>query len=258
VSAYSQPAGSSPRTPATLNSNLNSGLLGYAAAASAAGIGLMGLAQPSQAEIVYTPAHQTIDASQRFALDINNDGITDFEIVNIFGPCTAPGAPPECSFLQADLNIEASGSNRFVKGGSFIAALQANVNVGPGKKFAAGFAYMENCNTDFNQTNVSGPWVNVRDRYLGLSIVVDGQVHYGWARLTVTLTQPKCHAGVILTGYAYETDPGKPIATGATSGAEKRGRMDHTEATLGALAAGSAGLVAWRRDDNTVKDKTGN
>jgi hypothetical protein len=28
--------------------------------------------------------------------------------------------------------------------------------------------------------------------------------------------------------------------------------------TLGVLATGSAGLVAWRRDENTVRDKTGN
>jgi hypothetical protein len=40
------------------------------------------LAQPAQAEIVYTPANVTIGPNQSYALDLNHDGIIDFTIMN--------------------------------------------------------------------------------------------------------------------------------------------------------------------------------
>ena len=54
----------------------------YALAASAAGVGLLALAQPADAEIVYTQVNQTIPFDTTFNLDLNNDGIVDFQIKN--------------------------------------------------------------------------------------------------------------------------------------------------------------------------------
>jgi hypothetical protein len=64
-----------------LNNKLDRKLLAYTTATGAAGASILALAQPAHAEIVYTPANQTISANQQFALDLNNDGIEDFEIV---------------------------------------------------------------------------------------------------------------------------------------------------------------------------------
>ena len=82
----------------------------------------------------------------------------------------------------------------------------------------------------------------MKDRYLGLEINVNGEIHYGWARLSVTFSRvpSPCRAGVILTGYAYETVPNKAIASGQTSGADKVSEVSHPQTTLGALALGSA------------------
>ena len=54
--------------------------------------------------------------------------------------------------------------------------------------------------------------------------MIDGQIHYGWARLSVQ----NVYRGIYdtLTGYAYETIPDKAIITGQTH--------DSAKATLGA------------------------
>ncbi len=60
-----------------------------------------------------------------------------------------------------------------------------------------------------------GPWLNVKNRYLGLKFIIKGKDHFGWARLTTT------GRIALLTGYAYETIPNKPIIAGKTKGPER-------------------------------------
>ena len=50
----------------------------YALAASAAGLGVLALSQPADAKIVYTKTHHVIRLGQHYDLDLNRDGITDF------------------------------------------------------------------------------------------------------------------------------------------------------------------------------------
>ena len=66
----------------------------------------------------------------------------------------------------------------------------------------------------------AGKGEGVEDRYLGLKFVTDGEVHYGWARLSVTLGHERQDNDVsgTLTGYAYETIPDKPIIAGQITG----------------------------------------
>ena len=114
-----------------------------------------------------------------------------------------------------------------------------------------------------------GPWVGkgngVRNRYLGLKFVVDGEVHYGWARLSVTLGHDRQHGDVVgtLTGYAYETVPDKPIIAGRITGPDVITMQAETgeitppaplvapacaPVTLGVLAKGALALDLWRRE----------
>ena len=59
----------------------------------------------------------------------------------------------------------------------------------------------------------------MRGRYLGLKFLIRGKVHYGWARLNVTVGNSKITA--TLTGYAYETIPNNPIIAGKTKGPDE-------------------------------------
>jgi hypothetical protein len=52
--------------------------------------------------------------------------------------------------------------------------------------------------------------------YLGLKFVIKRKYHFGWARVTVTRSRAFYYA--TLTGYAYETIPGKSIKAGQTKG----------------------------------------
>jgi hypothetical protein len=106
-----------------------------------------------------------------------------------------------------------------------------------------------------------GPWANggkgvgkgVKGRYLGIKFKIAGKFHYGWTRITVT-TGPRGFTGMILTGYAYETIPGKPIIAGATKGPEDAessaspSTPSSEPTTLGVLALGAPGLSIWRRE----------
>jgi hypothetical protein len=105
----------------------------------------------------------------------------------------------------------------------------------------------------------SGPWANVTNRYLALKFVIEGKIHLGWARLSVSCPLRSLAVTATLTGYAYETVPGKAIRTGQ--------RRDDAEefnnggdanltapvpksATLGRLAQGAQGLAVWRRKED--------
>src|ERR1700734_1331616 len=59
--------------------------------ALAAVVCLLALIQPSVAEIVYTPVNVKIGLNQTYDLDLNNDGVTDFTIVE----SAADGGFPE-------------------------------------------------------------------------------------------------------------------------------------------------------------------
>jgi hypothetical protein len=104
-----------------------------------------------------------------------------------------------------------------------------------------------------------GPWMNggkgVKNRYLGIKFQINGQFHFGWARITVTPTKTGFYT--TLTGYAYETIPNKPIIAGATKGPDEDDQLapaslkTHTgePTSLGLLALGAPGLSIWRREE---------
>jgi len=85
-----------------------------------------------------------------------------------------------------------------------------------------------------------GYWLNggkgVKNRYLGLKFAIRGRIHYGWARLSVTITHGRPYITATLTGFAYETVANRPIITGHTKGPDVRVER----ATLGHLARGVA------------------
>src|SRR5258708_5583525 len=104
-----------------------------------------------------------------------------------------------------------------------------------------------------------GPWANTTNRYLGLKFLIDGKVHYGWARMSVRILRNK----IRLTGYAYETIPNQQILEGQTQNPNTSGLppadllnpVPHP-ASLGTLARGVDGLAIWRRDDEVVARQT--
>ncbi len=135
-----------------------------------------------------------------------------------------------------------------------VAALprSAGVRIGPKGAFV-GYGTMAFQDSVSGVSFYDGPWKDAHNRYLGLKFSVNGETHYGWARLTVTA---KHGITATLTGYAYETVPNKTIMAGETSnpvadvvGPEKIFTLPSRLATLGLIARGADTLTIWRRDE---------
>ena len=237
---------SHPRTAVKLTGSTHRRLNDYALAAGAAGVGILALAQPSEAKIVYTPAHRVIGPGSSYKLDLNHDGITDFTLRDLHH---TTGTIVSCGFSA----LPAAGNG--VEGiltmrRPWAYALKRGAVVGPRQPFKA--ERMVSIRIEDSAHYSYGSWLHVSNRYLGLEFKIAGKVHFGWARLSVA-ADLRAHITATLTGYAYETIPNKPIVTGKTKGPddasvkESDAILPSEPASLGLLAQGASGLVPWRR-----------
>jgi hypothetical protein len=226
-----------------ISDSLNRQLNTYALVASAAGVSVLALARASEAKVVYTETHQVTRAGVPLYIDLNHDGITDFVLrTTIY----AGSSGFEVGLDASGYRKNAVAGRRFSRSGYFFSAasaLPAGAQIGPERKFPVRFPFMavELFNGVGSQYSDLGPWAGkgkgVRDRYLGLKFVIHGKVHYGWARLSVTLGHHRQFDDVsaTLTGYAYETVPNKAIIAGQITGPDV---ITVQPGTLGELARG--------------------
>ena len=228
---------------ARLPAELEKSLLGYAAAATAAGVGLLALAASAEAKIVYTRANEQIVPNHRFPLDLNHDKKIDFTLVDTQGSYFFTN----WGFLTAYPNRSANAiwgyqANRGLR---YASALPAGFKLGPKKGFSPGQKVMAHSTFAGGRQQTSsycmGPWKGAINRYLGFQFKIKTETHYGWARLNVTCNQTEVTG--TLTGYAYETIPGKPIIAGKTHGKDV---ITVQPVTLGHLSRGASAIPAWR------------
>lgn len=236
---------SDSRTAATLNANLESRLLSYGAAAAAAGVSLVALVQPSEAKVVFTPANQTIARNVLYTLDLNNDGIGDFTISNIGTDFdigrkiqNTNGSSYTSVFMRA---YAVAKTNRVWGTGGLQSVLAKGVTLSSKGQFNQIGGLMGHISSHNDGNIYQGPWApkggSVTNKFVGLKFMINGQVHYGWARFDVKLRNAENGGGghALLTGYAYETVANKPIVTGKTTGPD----VEIMPATLGHLALGA-------------------
>jgi hypothetical protein len=231
---FSQP----PRTPFRLSDSLHHQLNMYALAASAAGVSVLTLTQPAAAKIIYNP--NKIEVAQPACVFLNpaRESTAPFCFVADF-------TAPLYSFWgdRVTVGLVTSNAGFVIAGHRSAAALKWGATVGPKDQFQ---------NTSYGSLATSGPYFGGtskhhrggfqfgRPAYLGISFPIDGQKHYGWARITIH--REKFSTGYylwgVISGYAYETIPNKPILAGKTH--------SENDATLGRLAQGASGISAWR------------
>ena len=245
------------RPTANLSNSVDQRLSVYALAASAAGVGLLAWAQPAQAKIVYTAAHiPIVQDGGPVNLDLNRDGINDFQFSNI---TTTEGVRRAEGFHQSSLNvypIQQSNRIRAVESHGHLgaAALTKGKKVGPHSPFEPGHSALNMwaCAGGTSGGGCGGPWLKVKQAYLGLKFVIKGKTHFGWAHIRQAgETTPT------IVGYAYETIANKPIVTGTTKGPDDANvgeskavftAPSRVSATLELLAMGAPGLSIWRRE----------
>src|SRR5579863_354323 len=253
------------REAARVSASLEKRLLTYAAAASAAGVGILASGQVAEAKIIYTPANKHIYVNGSIVdLDLNHDGITDVFFKAVYyhtGKETggslwlAPGSHSGGAEKVASFHLY------------WAAALPKGHNVGPREQFLAGTAEepMAIGNSVSSLGSYSGgPWRSPAKRgYIGLKFAIKGKLHFGWVRVERVASKKFAYPAVI-TGYAYETIPGKAIVAGQTKGTDDSNVKEPDAAladpvpdtpqpaTLAALALGAPGLSIWRREDSVA------
>jgi hypothetical protein len=265
---HSRPIGTSAKLSTSVYHRLNM----YALAATAAGVSSLALTQPAEAKIVYTPARVKLLAAEPFALDLNHDGMVDLYLLHAY-PKTSTGAntlmachTPRTNsfggsvFCVDSTNVTNAAIRVIEKDQAWGADLRSGATIHRGDLFPKKAPFR------FGQLRYVcgscvprwfGPWVNggkgVKNRYLGIKFKIKGRFHYGWARMTVTTTSNSFAA--TLTGYAYETIPGKGIIAGKTEGSSvakepnaSLSAQTPAPAILGALAIGAQGLPLWRKE----------
>lgn len=244
TSGSSKSGNRSPRISTRRRAQLERRLLAYAVGAA----GLATLAQPAHAEIIFTPANQLL-LGGFYPVDVDHDGVSDFSLHAYISAYYS-------STYNDLLKVGAKGQASVIglQKGNAVSAWDAPLNWSIGPNSPKPFVNIDNrsalmlaAGPKFNPPQ--GPWKNVTNRFLGLKLTINGETHYGWARLTV-----KTLHGVIdakLTGYAYETIPDKPILAGDRGPADNVSSADTQEdggPSLAGLSLGANGLQIWRRE----------
>jgi hypothetical protein len=227
-------------------------------------VGMLALTQVSEAKIVYTPANVYIHAggTSYFKFDLNHDGIDDMG----FSQGCAGGTFGNGCWLLAKPGA-GNGVEGVIKSSyGWVAALKAGGAIGHAKHFdqSASVIMASDHHGRFGSRN-AGYWNYSQARYVGVAFQIKGKTHYGWMRFKQSSPD-----GATLTGYAYETIPGKSIKAGQTKGSEDFADapefskpdksapgafltipiQDATQPpSLGMLALGAEGIPLWRRKE---------
>jgi hypothetical protein len=229
-------ANSTSLSVASRSANFEKRLAAYAAA-GIAGASLLAVTPDAEAKVIYTPAHVVIGQGMTYELDMNNDGSPEFAIFNLGTEFFQELGIGPHSHLQGVINAGVCPNSDFLAAAP--AALAAGVEVGRQRKFQP----YGSCMRDNFSSDVEGHWQSVTNRYLGLAFLVNGEIHYGWARLN-TAGGRFFHA--VLTGYAYESKAYASIVTGdegqgpqAAPGVAPPNETIKAGTTLGELALGA-------------------
>ncbi len=239
--------------------------------AAIAGLGMLTSALPAEGEIVSTkadiPIAATFSAIPPTALDLNHDGVADLRFSRyIFGYYRS--VRDNVRTVGAHKAALVGTSNHTYKGWGYASALKAGDPVGPSAHIAEkdvmllARSFVETSNGKTLSQRLYGKWLgNNPERFLGVRFLIDGMIHYGWVRLTVT-SGPGREAVGTITGYAYETVAGKAIKAGAVSddnsdddrAANAPAPAQETGPSLGMLALGAHGLSLWHYEDVPAND----
>jgi hypothetical protein len=252
------------------SNHLNRQLGLYSLAAAAAGVSMLALAQPAAGEVVVTKKTipipiVPIGSKEAVEISMANNGIENFAF-QLSSAARGAGSLSERA-LDAWGESQPGGrgesrADAVACGGDFYAkalALPRGAQIGSNdnKCFSNYLVLIEATDSRNSSRYSRGYWgVKVKDHYLGVRFPIDGETHYGWIRLTVTIDL-KPHGpsmSAIITAYAYETVAKKPIFAGtAEKSATELQVPENIEnrrgPSLGMLALGADSLPLWRREE---------
>ncbi len=250
--------------PSLLDEVLEQRMLLYALAAGATLAATSACAPSAQAKVVFTPSNVTLAQNQSLSIDLANDGTVNFTLANRLSPGRfrrqGMQRPPGSNAWGDSMYVSGATASDVeleqppVENSQQLAAFESGARIGsdrPRKQeglMAEFFSYYG--------TFVFGPFANVKQRYLGVRFLINGNVHYGWIGFRSITDNFMGGVSATLLGWAYETEPDTPILAGMpvmppelgslrTSDPTAAGSSEPTSLEL--LAAGHVAVADWRR-----------
>jgi hypothetical protein len=198
------------RGAAKVSTFLQRDIANYALAAGAAGVSVLALSASADAQIVYTPTHEFMGTNSKILIDFDHDGVPDAIIREV---SCIDSSVIRANSLQAVPRKKGGGIQQGHYGWP-AAPLAFGSKIGPPAKFYPAPALMANIVTHYDY--YWGSWVSAPPSYLGIRFPIQGENHYGWARVHIQYNHNYQYIAVLLTGYAYETEANKAIRAGDT------------------------------------------
>jgi hypothetical protein len=160
-----------------------------------------------------TPAPGS-SCSSTYQLDLNNDGISDFQLYQFHSIILCP-VPRHNSYVS----VSPLGSNKVAcentQWGVCPLALANGVVIQNNNWYGTGGLMLERhintCDLVFQYTCHN--WNLATDKYLGLNLRVGSNTYYGWVRLDVALNG----TSFTVKDYAYNSIPNQQILAGQTT-----------------------------------------
>jgi len=211
--------------------------------------------QFAKAQIVYTDVNpdQTFNSNTSYNLDLNNDGTIDFTLTTgaySTLPSGCQGYACLCHNTGANVSIYPLSDSVAINGGALDMNLNDTIggslpysNHQPSLTLRAGSG---NC-TSFS--SYSGNWT--APGYLGLKLIADGQIYYGWVHLSVSVGHGGynyCYASFTLMDYAYNSIPDQLILAGQTC--SKKPKATITPSGIVSMCAGSITTLSANSGNN--------
>ena len=229
-----------PGAAKALSQLLDRRLAAYSVAAGTAGVAIAALAQDvSHQSILYTPANITIYSGKlTFAIDLNHDGIADFSFYG--GHSGYSLGTAHISYYQ--------GVVGWAGGSALNHPLTKGMEIGPDGEFVARQMMVRNVvsfgrrkHQLYPQSRCVGPFRNVNNSYLGIAFRINGEIHYGWIRISSLPCLGDGDVQGTVTGYAYNTAPNAPIQSGQIRSEDDAASRAVVPGSLGMLSLGAAG-----------------
>ncbi len=175
-------------------------------------VSIFALSLKSNAQIIYTDINpdttltgSTSSPFHYYYMDLNHDSVIDFKFAHFF---------PNASFVSAEIYCQ-FGNNQdeeILCNNNYPMALNnaatIDQNAGTWVNTVSGSSNSALYLNGFGGS--TGNWIGVIDKYVGLRIKLNGQWHYGWARMDI----PASAANMIIKDYAIQGTANTAIQAG--------------------------------------------
>lgn len=183
----------------------------------------------ANAQIVYTDINPDISVIRtRLAqrghvhiehnMDINNDNIADLKFILTSSNITAIWPKP--AYTEGSVKVTPLNGSAILTGTSGNPAkmnLNASINANANWSAIANQFIISNKKSGTTTTK-TGNWNTATDGFLGVRLIIGGQTHYCWIRLTAEAFSSGDNASIlVIKDLAYSSIPNQPILAGETN-----------------------------------------